>query len=154
MSRSLARGAMPSLRSSLADEAELIPHLSTSVPTAQPNSGRGGAHPSPSDLFFALGCKSPPSGLNTSLLLLCPWRKKGACRYLCNYLESVSHEHKSGANAFGFGGNGGDPSIYLGPNFRLCAIIVTGHGVSDMQLKRMQQPLEVKRAIENNLHQS
>ena len=34
------------------------------------------------------------------------------------------------------------------------AIIVTGHGVSDMQLKWMQQPLEVKRAIEDNLHQS
>jgi hypothetical protein len=32
--------------------------------------------------------------------------------------------------------------------------MVTGRGVSDLQLKWMQQPLEVKRAIEDNLHQS
>jgi len=33
-------------------------------------------------------------------------------------------------------------------------IMVTGRGVSDLQLKWMQQPLEVKRAIEDSLHQS
>ena len=33
-------------------------------------------------------------------------------------------------------------------------IMVTGRGVSDLQLKWMQEPLEVKRAIEDNLHQS
>jgi hypothetical protein len=32
-------------------------------------------------------------------------------------------------------------------------IMVTGRGVSDLELKWMQ-PLEVKRAIEDNLHQS
>jgi uncharacterized membrane protein YdbT with pleckstrin-like domain len=32
-------------------------------------------------------------------------------------------------------------------------IMVTGRGVSDLELKWMQQPLEVKRAIEDNLHQ-
>jgi len=83
-----------------------------------------------------------------------PLEKKRGMSLSLQLPRISQHEHKSGANAFGFGGNGGDPSIYLGPNFRLCAIIVTGHGVSDMQLKRMQQPLEVKRAIENNLHQS
>ena len=34
-------------RSLIADEAELIPPQSTSVATAQPDSGRGGARPSP-----------------------------------------------------------------------------------------------------------
>ena len=33
-------------------------------------------------------------------------------------------------------------------------IMVTGRGESDLQLKWMQKPLEVKRAIEDNLHQS
>ena len=33
-------------------------------------------------------------------------------------------------------------------------IMVTGRGVSDLQLKWMQEPLEVKRAIEDNLNQS
>ena len=32
-------------------------------------------------------------------------------------------------------------------------IMVTGRGESDLQLKWMQKPLEVKRAIEDNLHQ-
>ena len=33
-------------------------------------------------------------------------------------------------------------------------IMVTGRGVSDLQLKWMQEPFEVKRTIEDNLHQS
>ena len=33
-------------------------------------------------------------------------------------------------------------------------IMVTGRGVSDLQLKWMQEPFEVKRNIEDNLHQS
>ena len=33
-------------------------------------------------------------------------------------------------------------------------IMVTGRGESDLQLKWMQKPLEVKRANEDNLHQS
>ena len=32
-------------------------------------------------------------------------------------------------------------------------IMITGRGESDLQLKWMQKPLEVKRAIEDNLHQ-
>ena len=32
-------------------------------------------------------------------------------------------------------------------------IMLTGRGDSDLQLKWMQEPLEVKQAIENNLHQ-
>ena len=33
-------------------------------------------------------------------------------------------------------------------------IMVTGRGKSDLQLKWMQEPFEVKRTIEDNLHQS
>ena len=33
-------------------------------------------------------------------------------------------------------------------------IMITGRGVSDLQLKWMQEPFEVKRTIEDNLHQS
>ena len=37
--------------------------------------------------------------------------------------------------------------------FGYATIAVTGHGVSDVQLNWMAQPLEVKRAIEDALHQ-
>jgi uncharacterized membrane protein YdbT with pleckstrin-like domain len=42
----------------------------------------------------------------------------------------------------------------LGRILGYATIMVTGRGVSDLELKCMQQPLEVKRAIEDNLHQS